>query len=130
VRGALEVDEPIGERWNLAVELLANSESAVSIGILNLYRDASGPRADGRLHVEIRATYERWSMTMASAQRDVESGLRQLDDLLSDTRFAAIASRHGVTTEYVSDYDTGRVTLADVGADWSITWHANSMPHE
>src|SRR5919106_1865819 len=52
MRHAFEVDEPSGERWNLALELLADGESAVAIGTLNLYRDASGPRADGRLHVE------------------------------------------------------------------------------
>jgi hypothetical protein len=128
MRHAFEVDEPSGERWNLALELLADGESAVAIGTLNLYRDASGPRADGRLHVEVRATREPSSLTMASAEADVESGLAQLDGLLTDERFAALAAEHGVTTDYVSDYDTGRIPIASVAADRSLKWQANFEP--
>jgi hypothetical protein len=128
MRNVFEVDEPAGERWNLALELLMRGESAVAIGSLNVYRDANGARADGRVHVEIRATREPSSLTVGSAGADVETGLHQLDELLAHDRFAALAAEHGITTEYVSDYETGRIVLASVAADRSIAWKANFEP--
>ena len=125
---AFEVDEPTGERRTLELDVLARGESAVAIGNLNLYRTADGPVADGRLHVEIRATTDPRNLTLARAKEDVATGLAQLDELLSTESFAAIAGEHGMTIEYVSDYDTGRVALADIGWDRSIAWHGDFEP--
>lgn len=128
MRGAFGVDQPTGERWTLAVEVLARGESAVAIGNLNLYRTVAGPAADGRLRVEIRATSNPPSLTRARAEQDVANGVAQLDELLSTAAFAAVATEHGVTIEYVSDYETGRIALARIASDRSIDWHGGFEP--
>jgi hypothetical protein len=128
MRGAFDVDQPTGERWDLALEVLERAESAVAIGGLNLYRVAGGPRADHRLHVEIRATATPESLTRARAETDVAAGLSQLDELRSDKRFAALAAQHGVAVEYVTDYDTGRTGLAAVAANGSLVWRDGFEP--
>jgi len=126
VRGAFTLDEPSGEHWHLALDLLTTGEAAVAIGNLNLYRDATGPRADGRLHVEVRASSAPSNLTIATA--DVASGLAQLDDLRADERFAALVAEHGLTTDYVSDDDIGRTRLASVAADRSLEWQPPFAP--
>jgi hypothetical protein len=128
MRHAFEVDQPTGERWDLALGLLARVESAVAIGNLILYRTAGGPTADGRLYVELRATTEPPSLTRARAEADIATGLGQLDQLLSHDHFAALGAEHGLMIEYVSDYDTGRVALAGIATDRSIIWQGDFEP--
>ena len=128
MRGAFTLDEPSDERWHLALDLLTTGEAAVAIGNLNLYRDATGPRADGRLHVEVRASSALTNLTIAIATADVASGLAQLDDLRADERFAALVAEHGLTTDYVSDDDIGRTRLASVAADRSLEWQPPFAP--
>jgi hypothetical protein len=128
MRGAFDVDQPTGERWNLALEVLERGESAVSVGGLNLYRAAGAPGADRRLQVEIRATATPEGLTQARAEKDVAAGLSQLDELRSDERFAALVAEHGVAVEYVTDYDTGRTALAAVAANGSVVWREGFEP--
>ena len=41
VRGAFQIEEPDGERWDLALELVAEGEGAiVSLGVLALHRNS------------------------------------------------------------------------------------------
>ncbi len=127
-RGAFSIDEPHGERWELALSILAGGEGLVSIGGLTLLRDASGPRATGQMFVEIRARNTPASITEAGAIADIESGLDQFDALLDDERFAALVDEYGVACAYVDDYDTGRVLLATVAADRSVEWDAAFRP--
>ena len=128
MRGALEVDELTGERWDLALGLLASGEGAGSISTLNLLRDAAGPRANGTLLIEIRTSSHSPHHTRASAGDDVIRGLAQLQELLADLSFAALADLHGYAITLVDDYDTGRVALADVSTDGSIVWRSDSEP--
>jgi hypothetical protein len=127
-RGAFSIDQPDGERWDLALAILAGGEGLVSIGALTLARDASGPRATGQLCVEIRARNTQGSINDAGAIAEIESGLALFDALLQDVRFAALVDEHGVTYEYVDDYETGRVRLATVAADRSVEWAATFRP--
>ncbi len=58
----------------------------MAIGGLTLYRDTSGPRATGQLHVEIRAMNTQDSITTDGALAEIENGLDQFDALLADRR--------------------------------------------
>jgi hypothetical protein len=128
MRHAFAVDEPTGERWNVALEVIARGESAVAIGDLNVLRDVGAPTADGRLCVEIRATTDAQNLTRARAEADVASGLVQLNELLAKEAFAALAAEHGLSIEYVDDYDTSRTSLARIAADRSITRQGDFEP--
>lgn len=122
MRGTFSVDEPQGDRWDLAVELLRRGEQMVSIGPLLLYRDAAGPQADGMLHCEICTAWRRQNLTIGVAEAEIESGLCQLDLVLADERVAALADRYGLACDYVEDYEISRSPLATVARDGGVTW--------
>jgi hypothetical protein len=128
VKDALVVDEPRGERWDLAVDLLTRGEGFVSLGTLLLYRSTSGPVLDHRVHVEIRASSNPERLTTARRAADVERGLAYLDEILRDERFAQLTALYDVVCEYVDDYDTGRVLLATVDREGVISWASGFAP--
>ena len=41
---------------------------------------------------------------------------------MKDERFGQLIKRHGVVCEYVSDYEIGRILLASVALDGTVTW--------
>jgi hypothetical protein len=125
VRGGLVVDEPHGERWDLALELLDAGEDSVSLGSLRLHRAARGPWADDRLHVDICSRYHRSQLTEQRARADIARGLRLLDVILADERFVHLVTHHGLVREYVDDYGTGAVRLAVIAPDGSPSWDAH-----
>ena len=125
VRGGLVVDEPHGERWDLALELLETGEDFVSLGSLRLHRVAGGPWSDGRLHVDICSRYHRSQLTEQRARADIERGLRLLDVVLADERFMHLVTDHGLVREYVDDYGIGTVRLAIIAPDGSPSWDAH-----
>jgi hypothetical protein len=122
MRGALSVDEPHGERWDLAVELLARGDGFVSVGPLLLYRDANGPRADGRLHAEVCTESRSGPATRRGAEAAIEAGLRVLDDVVGDQRVARLVEQFGLVREYVYDYETGRTPQASIEPDGTVIW--------
>jgi hypothetical protein len=122
VRGTFNVDEPTGDRWNLALEVLTSGEAFVAIGErLLVYRDANGPTATGEVQVEIRSSTHGLP-NAARAAEDVAAGMAQLQTLLNDDRLAQLVSEYGLAIAYVSDYDTGRVTLASVDRGGAVSW--------
>lgn len=66
----LDVDGPSGERWELALSLLAAGETQVRLGRVRLYRSTSRPLADGRLHAEIECSAAPEFLTRIVAERD------------------------------------------------------------
>ena len=124
MRGGLVVDEPHGEQWDLALEVLDTGEELVRLGSLRLYRAASGPWADGRVHVDICSGYHRSQLTEHRARADIDRGLRLLDEVLADERFMHLVTDHGLVRAYVDDYGTGAVRLALVAPDGSPSWDA------
>lgn len=128
MKDALVVDEPRGDRWDLAVDLLTRGEEFISLGTLLLYRPTNGPVPDHRVHVEIRASSNPERLTGARCAADVERGLAYLDEILRDERFAQLTALHDVVCEYVYDYETGRVVLATVDRDGGISWASGFAP--
>lgn len=125
---ALVVDEPRGARWDLAVDLLTRGEQFISLGPLLLYRSTSGPVPDDRVHVEILASLNPEQLTADSCAADVEAGRAWLDEILRDERFVELSALHGITCDYVYDYETGRVALAKVDRDGVISWAPGFAP--
>jgi hypothetical protein len=122
MRDGLTIEEPSGERWDLAVELLERGEGFVSFGPLILYRVAGGPRPDERLNADICSEYSSDPPTQERAAAEIAAGLRSLDVLLSDPRVAHIADQRGLVKRYVRDYGTGRSLLATIDDDGTVTW--------
>jgi hypothetical protein len=125
MRGAFSVDDTRGERWDLAVEMLERGEGFVSIEPLLLYRSASGPRADGQLHAEVVSRFQD-KPSGERAAAEVASGMHTLDLVLTDERVARLVARHGLLREYVTDYQTGRISYATIAPDGALTWSPTS----
>jgi hypothetical protein len=126
MRDALSVDQPSGERWDLAVDLLERGQGFVSLGPLLLYRVAGGPRPDERVKAEICSNYGSDRPPSTHAEAEIAAGLRALDAAMEDPRVAQLVERHGLVREYVQDYGTGRSLLATINADGSLTWRGES----
>lgn len=122
MKDALVVEEPRGDRWDLAVDLLTRGEGFISFGNLLLYRSVTGQAPDHRVRVEIRASLNPEQLTAARCAADVQTGRARLDEILRDERFAKLSALHGVTCDYVYDYEAGRVALATVDRDGVISW--------
>ena len=55
-KSALSVDNPEGERWDVALDLLSNGPDLVAVGSgLLLNRDTAGPAPDGHIHIGVVA---------------------------------------------------------------------------
>lgn len=119
MKGALTVDEPQGERWDLALDLLSNGPDLVALGSgLLLNRDTSGPASDGRIHIGVVANGPKEQVqSEVDAARQFVHGLANQDE-----RFGALLRRFGVTWEYVGDGGSAVFTLARVGEDGAVIW--------
>lgn len=118
----LAVGELSGERWDLAIELLRSGDGIVSYQQLLLYREAHGPRSDGALRAEIRSTFAPESLTVDLADADVVAGLSVLALVVADDRVGRLIDQFGLVRSYVHDYDTGRIKLATIAHDGTVTW--------
>lgn len=119
MKGALTVDEPRGERWGLALDLLSNGPDLVALGTgLLLNRDTSGPSSDGHIHIGIVA-----SGPKEQAQSEVDAARQLVGRLaIEDERFGTLLRQSGVTWEYVGDGGSAFVTLARVDEDGTLVW--------
>jgi hypothetical protein len=126
----LQVDEPSGERWELALDLLREGRESVRIGVLRLARQTSGPAPDGRIHVSIDATNGPEFTTRDGATAEIERGRSQLDALLTaDNRLANLVALHGIAgCDYIYDYGMGSVVIATVDNHGAVTWDKWSGP--
>jgi hypothetical protein len=98
VKGTLTVDEPQGQRWDLALDLLREGPDLIALGQgLLLSRDTSGPASDGHIHIGViaHASRERAQSEVDTAREFVQASLKRTRD--SVRRFARSAS-HGSTS--------------------------------
>ena len=122
MRGAFTVDEPLGQRWDLALDLLSAGPDLIALGPnLLLYRDTGGPRSDGQIHIEVVATSRQELRVEAQSEVDVSRALvRRLAE--DDQRFGSLLRQFGVIWDYVSDEETTRIALASIGEDGALIW--------
>jgi len=113
----MEVHEPRGQRWELALELLRSGESEVTYRGVSLWRDTDGPRSDGRVQVSI-LTSAGPAGEVGRRDREVAQGRAAVDELRrADERVGQIFDEFGTTWAYVSDYGNGRVDLERLPTD-------------
>jgi hypothetical protein len=119
VKGALTIDEPEGERWDLALDLLSDGPDPVALGPrLLLNRDTAGAAPDGHIHLGVVANAPR-----EHAQSEVDAARELVERLANeDERFGSLLRRFGVRWEYVEDGGTLTVTLANIGDDGKLIW--------
>jgi hypothetical protein len=119
MQGTLTVDEPHGQRWDLALDLLSSGPDLVALGPgLLLNRDTAGPASDGHIHVGVVAAAPR-----DQAQREVDAARVFVEALATDDeRFRSILRQFGVKWEYVADGGSSIVALAVVGEDGMLIW--------
>src|SRR3954471_3211899 len=93
----LEVDAPEGKRCEVALSLLESGDGQVSAGGVILWRHRSGPRSDGRIHVEVQGSTDPGLLTAAVAEAEFQRGLAQVEAMAgADVRFASLIARFGV----------------------------------
>ena len=110
----VEIAEPAGERWELALDLIRSGESEVICEAVSLWRDTSGPPATGRIMISILS---RHAVEIADELQvnEVEAGRRVVERLITaDDRLQSLFDEFGVTWAYVADYGSGRVLITDL----------------
>jgi hypothetical protein len=119
MKSALSVDNPEGERWDLALDLLSSGSDLVAIGSrLLLNRDTAGPASDGHIHIGVLANTPR-----EHAQSEVDAAREFVDRLANeDERFGSLLQHFGVRWEYLEDGETLTVALANIGEDGALIW--------
>jgi len=86
VKGGLSVDEPVGERWDLALELIEREESFVVLGDrVQLVRHVGWPGADGLVHIAVLAG-QGHAPPHAIAQGQVDAARGLISALASEDR--------------------------------------------
>ena len=86
VKGGLSVDEPVGERWDLALELIERGERFVVLGDrVQLVRHVGWPGADGLVHIAVLAGQGR-APPHAIAQGQVDAARGLISALASEDR--------------------------------------------
>ncbi len=122
MRGALTVDEPAGERWELALDLLSSGSGFVALGsALLLNRDTEGPGADGHIHIGVVANAPQESREEAQSKVDAaRASVLEIAD--GDEQLRSLLSQFGVIWEYVGDSGMAAVKLAGVGGDGCLIW--------
>ena len=126
MKGALTVNEPQGERWGLALDLLSQGPDLVALGSgLLLNRDASGPASDGHIHIGVVA-----SGPKEHAQSEVGAARQLVGSLANeDERFGTLLRRFCVTWEYVGDGGSAVLTPARIGEDGTLIWFEGEGDH-
>jgi hypothetical protein len=119
VNGALSVDEPHGQRWDLAIEFLNEGPDLIALGPgLLLNRDTAGPVSDGHIHIGVIARAPK-----EQAQSEVDAAREFVQNLADeDRRFGSLLREFGMIWEYVGDGGTSTVTLAKIGEDGGLIW--------
>lgn len=127
VRGGLSVDEPSGERWELALELLGAGGEAIAIGNVVLLRPIGSPVATGQVEISIFTRWEPRALTHAASPPEVLEGLESVRFFADrDDRLQALFDRFGAVWDYRHDYGMGAVRLATVNDEAEPTWKPSS----
>jgi hypothetical protein len=127
---ALTIDDATGPRWDAAIQLLANGEAPIQIGVLVLSSDPASANEPRRLHVEFDCPYDPSQVGKAPqerlglvAQRDLDAARQSVDDLCrADERFATLMAESGLVYEYVHRYGMGALLVASAGATGDLNW--------
>jgi hypothetical protein len=118
MRGWFSVDEPSGERWALALELLKNGET-VSVADVGLRLEESGDLTV----MAISAWTDPSNVTTESARSDLGRAKRTLDALIdADATIRSLAESQPPRIELIADHEIGSELIASMDGD-ELVWH-------
>jgi hypothetical protein len=123
VNGGLTVDEPSGERWHLALELLEDGSDAVYLGeAIQVRRHVGWPLADGQVHIAV-LDRDPGAHSRQVAQSQVDEALARVNGLIrDDPSFARLLDKYGVIWEYCGDDGSATWLIAQMARDGSVLW--------
>lgn len=106
-RGVFRVDEPSGERWDLALEMLRAGQTVVLADV--------GLRVEGKTEVTV-IVVSQWNdlslVTPVDALHAFARGQRHVAGAAaSSPEFRELLAHRRVVVEFVVDYDTGSVLI-------------------
>lgn len=116
MRGVFAIDEPSGQRWELALDLLRRGE-AFSLGRVTLRRVA-----DGAIEVAVASAWRPENLTDAKARDELEAVRAKTEELVAaDAMFRDVVGLSRVDYVLVDDYDTGSIALCRL-AGGELEW--------
>jgi len=123
VKGGLRIDQPSGERWDLALDLIESGDEFVVLGDgLQIYRHVGSPDADGRIHIGVLDDAHHLAESH-EAQRRVDQARERVTKLaLADQRLRSVLERHGVVWEYAGDDGSATWLIAAISEDGVLIW--------
>lgn len=120
-RDQLHVDEPSGERFSLALDLLASGETVVYRGL------ALAIRSDV-LQIDVPSTWRSEHVTQEHARRDLDRAAEVIDALAeSSSRFRSLTGRLPRRLLLIEDYGNGAIALAELKGN-AIHWRKGFGP--
>lgn len=106
MRGVFTVDEPSGQRWELALDLLRNGD-AFALGRVTFRRIA-----DDVIEAAVASSWLPENLTEAKAREDLEPVREQTEALhAGDAAFRAVVGTSQIDYVLVDDYDIGSIAL-------------------
>ena len=123
VKGGLRIDQPSGERWDLALDLIESGDEFVMLGDgLQIHRHVGWPDADGRIHIGVLADADHLA-EKHEAQRRVDQARERVTQLtLADERLRSVLERHDVVWEYAGDDGSATWLIAAISEDGMLIW--------
>jgi hypothetical protein len=118
----MRVDEASGQRWELALELLANGVEPIDMADVRVSRNTHGPTADGRITIEVRSPASPSSHSRPAAEREVARARRVIAQASTDPRFARLLDTNEVAWELIWDYGMGSIRLAAIDDEGRLEW--------
>jgi hypothetical protein len=112
---ALKVEESSGQRWNLALQLLADGETVILRGVSLTLR----PQV---LEALVQSTWDLEHATAETARADIARGERVVGALLeSSEEFAKLVGDRTVEYRAIDDYGMGAIWFAEL-RDGRFQW--------
>ncbi|MGI8810782.1 MAG: hypothetical protein ACR2KK_23655 [Acidimicrobiales bacterium] len=123
MKGGLRIEDPSGERWELALDLIHAGHESVMLGDrIEVRRYIGWPGADGLIHIAVLVPANQVESRDLTKQ-EVALAREQVSRLAGrDHRFAALLDEHGVKWEVVGDDGSATWKIADVSEDGTLFW--------
>jgi hypothetical protein len=116
---SLRIDEPEGQRWELALERLRRGEPVLFGNVASVQVEPDAIKV---------AAFSRWqseNVTAARAREDLVEAARLIDRLsTSDVRFKEIVRGRKAEYELVDDYGKGSVLICRQDRGGRLEWAA------
>ena len=123
MRSGFGIEDPVGERWELALALIEDGRESVMLGDrIELRRWVGWPEADGVINIAVLVGFGQ-GLSRDALIREVTLAREQVSWLVSsDPRFASLLDVHGVLWEVAGDDGSATWKIADVSEEGTLLW--------